>query len=393
MRILMVAHSFPRGDGDLAGAFLWRLGEALVDRGHSVLALAPADRGEVGAARLGNVEVRRIRYAAPHRETLAYRGTMHREAATPLGALKFWKLVRALAGAVTAECLTGGIHVIHAHWWVPGGVATRLAERRGRPVVLTLHGTDVALARRLPLGRTFRGGVLDHAATVTAVSSFLAAEAAQALGVTRDRIPLTPMPLALGRMADLDAARSGAIFVGRLTRQKGVHDLLDALGILRKQGLALDLTIVGDGPERAALKAQARALGLPAQFTGFVAPELVADHLSDKRVLVLPSTDEGLGLVVAEALTQGVPVVATRSGGIPDLLSDPAAGILVPPGGPPALAQAIRAVMTDDRYRVGAYRAGRVLADRLSPEKVAEQYEGLYARARGSRTSVVGARA
>jgi glycosyltransferase involved in cell wall biosynthesis len=196
------------------------------------------------------------------------------------------------------------------------------------------------------------------------------------------------MPLALGIGADPDQARAGAIFVGRLTRQKGVHDLLEALAILRREGRPLDLTIVGDGPERANLKARARALGLPVTFTGEVTPDEVAYHLRDKRVFVLPSLEEGLGLVVAEALTQGVPVVATRSGGIPDLLVDPESGLLVPPSSPPALADAIRAVVTDDRFKVGAWRAGRILADRLSAEKVAEQFEGIYTRTRGSRTSL-----
>jgi glycosyltransferase involved in cell wall biosynthesis len=195
------------------------------------------------------------------------------------------------------------------------------------------------------------------------------------------------MPLALGIGVDPDAARSGAIFVGRLTRQKGVHDLLDAIAILRRQGRPLDLTIVGDGPERANLKARAMALGLNVTFTGFVAPEQVASHLRDKRVFVLPSHEEGLGLAVAEALTQGVPVVATASGGVPDLMVDPEAGILVPPDQPADLSAAIRAVTMSDRFRVGALRAGRILADRLSPEKVAEGFEAIYARARGSRAS------
>jgi glycosyltransferase involved in cell wall biosynthesis len=387
MRILMVTHNFPRVAGDVAGAFLWRLAEALVDRGHSVLVIAPADRGEVGSPTLGRVEVQRVRYATGG-ETLAYAGDMHaRTLANPFAAARFWSLVRQLERAVSLECGRGEVHVVHAHWWIPAGLATRRARRHGRPVVLTLHGTDVALARRVPGGRWLMRRVLRHAASVTAVSTHLAAAAAAVLGLARDRIPVTPMPLALARTADPDAARSGAVFVGRLTRAKGLHDLLDALALLKRQGLAADLTVVGDGPERAALKAQARALALPVHFVGFVAPEMVADYLQDKRVFALPARDEGLGLVVAEALTQGVPVVATRSGGIPDLIPDPEAGVLVPPGDVPALARALRTVLTDERFRVGALRAGRILADRLAPEAVAERFEHLYLQARGARAS------
>lgn len=384
----MAAHSFPRGEGDVAGAFIWRLAEALVGRGHGVTVVAPADRGEVGEPMLGKVRVRRFRYAPARHEILAYQGVMHRLAASPMGAIAFAQLVRAMGRTVAEEVRSQAAHVIHAHWWIPGGFAVQRADRGGRPYIVTLHGTDVALVRKLRFLRGLMRSVLRPAATVTAVSSFLAAEAAQVLAVPVNTIPLTPMPLALGAHADPDAARHGAIFVGRLTKQKGVSYLLDALAILKREGMAIDLTVVGDGPERPPLKAQARALGLNVTFTGFVAPDTVASHLRDKRVFVLPAVDEGLGLVVAEALTQGVPVVATRSGGIPDLLYDPDAGMLVPPNNPASMARAIREVMTEERYKVGAVRAGRVLAERLSAEKVAERFEAIYQKTRGSRQSI-----
>lgn len=391
----MAAHSFPRVEGDIAGAFLWRLAEALAARGHGVLVLAPADRGDVGPTTLGSVEVRRLRYASPARETLAYHGTMDSDVGRSLpAALAFALLVRAFRHAIAQECRRGAVHLVHAHWWVPAGLAAAFTERHGRPLIVTLHGTDVAVAHRVPGGRRLMAAVLRRAATVTAVSSYLALDAAEALGTSMQTIPLTPMPIAMTRFPDPDAARGGAVFVGRLTRQKGVHYLLEALAILKRGGLSIDLTVVGDGPERTALKAQAIALALPVIFTGFVPPEQVGEHLAGKRVFVLPSIHEGLGLVVAEALALGVPVVATRSGGIPDLMKDPEAGALVPPGEPAALAQAIRMVYQEDRFAIGALRAGKALAERLAPEHVAERLEAIYTAARGrlSRPSLAGAR-
>lgn len=389
MRILMVAHSFPRMEGDVAGAFLGRLAEALIDRGHELRVIAPADRGDCGAPMLGRIAVRRVRYATPARETLAYRGTMHADTArSPLAALAFASLVRATSRAIAEECAGGGVHLVHAHWWVPGGLSAVLANRHSRPLVVTLHGSDVRLAHRVPGARLAMGAVLRRAALVTAVSSFLADRAALAAGIPRAKIPVTPMPLAgIGPVTPAIGVTSGVVFVGRLTKQKGVTYLLEALALLRKQGLPLDLTIVGDGPERVALKAQARALAVPSVFTGFVEPELVADHLAAKRVLVLPSIEEGLGLVVAEALAQGVPVVATRSGGIPDLLTEDSAGELVPPADVPALAAAIKKVVTDDSYLTGAVNAGRALLARLSPAASAAAFEAVYAEARGRRVS------
>ncbi len=379
----MVAHSFPRFDGDVAGAFVGRLAQALAARGHAVTAIAPADRGERGAPTLGRVAVRRIRYAAPARETLAYQGTMHRTAATnPLAALTFLALVQSLAAAVGEECRAAPVDVVHAHWWVPGGAATALASRRGRPFVVTLHGTDVALSRKLPGGAWLMGAVLRRAAAVTAVSSALAESAARALGRPAREIPLTPMPLAPAAAAPPGerGERRGVVFVGRLTRQKRVGDLLEALAILAQRGRRLELTVVGDGPERAALEVRAARADLAGTvtFTGAVPPEAVAGHLASKRLFVLPSVDEGLGLAVAEALVAGVPVVATRSGGIPDLLTEPEAGELVPPGDAAALADAISRVAAEARYLAGAGRAGRALLERLSPETVAANVESVY---------------
>src|SRR5437016_2021877 len=103
MRIVMAAHSFPRGEGDVAGAFIWRFAQAMVDRGHAISVVAPADRGDVGADSLGKVRVRRFRYAPAAQETLAYQGNMQRLAASPLGALLFWRMIRAMGRTVTEE--------------------------------------------------------------------------------------------------------------------------------------------------------------------------------------------------------------------------------------------------------------------------------------------------
>lgn len=381
----MVAHAFPRWESDFAGAFVWRLAQALAERGHRVTAIAPADRGETGAPTLGDVRVRRVRYADPERETLAYHGAMHQEAAHTLGAaLAFGGLLRAFLVAVEEECARGAADIVHAHWWVPGGVAAALARRAVCPLVVTLHGTDVALASKVPGARAAFGALVRHAAATTAVSRALAESAASAAGRPLESIPVTPMPLVLqpapSRAAD---RRHGVVFVGRLTAQKRVGVLLDALGILSGRGQRLGLTVVGDGPERWVLETRAMRPDLHGlvRFAGQVPPERVHDHLATARLLVLPSVDEGLGLVLAEALVAGVPVVGARSGGIPDLLTDPDAGALFAPDDPVSLADAMSKVTGDPRYLAGARRAGHVLAEWLSPAAVAARFEEIYAGA------------
>ena len=386
MNVVMATHDFPRAEGDLPGASIWRLAAGLVDRGHTVTVVAPADHGDVGEPMLGRVRVRRFRYGIPSQEFLSYQGPMRRRALTPLGLVAFARLVRAMGRAVTEEVRATTAHVIHAHYWCPAGLAVRLSDRASRPYVVTMHGTGLTLPRHVPLGLTAMSWVLRPAAVVTGVSSQLTTSAAKALDVPAASIPVTPMPLALGRSPDPDAARHGVIYAGRLSRDRGVNLLLEAASILKREGFPIDLTIVGDGPERAALKAQAMALGVPVAFTGYIASDLVAGYLRDKRACVFPALESERSLLIAEALIQGVPVVATRVGAAPDLLYDPDAGIVVPPGDPLALAVALRMVLREERFRVGAYRCGRALATKLSAESVAAQFEGIYQAARGRRS-------
>lgn len=138
------------------------------------------------------------------------------------------------------------------------------------------------------------------------------------------------------------------VFVGRLVRQKGVHTLVRAMEHLR----ARDATVLlaGDGPERDSLQRSAAASGSGSRLKimGFMAHEEVPAVLAHADVLVLPSVYEELGSIVVEALHSGVPVVASRTGGIPDAIVDGDNGLLVPPEDPVALAAAIDRILEDE---------------------------------------------
>lgn len=164
--------------------------------------------------------------------------------------------------------------------------------------------------------------------------------------------------------------------VARLSGEKGHTHLLRAVAALRESGLDARLTLAGAGPERERLEQEAGELGIAAavRFAGFVAPgaELVA-LLDDADVFVLPSLSEGLPHSVVEAMARGLPVVATRIGGLPELLAD-GAGLVVPPGDPVALAEALGALAADAgaRERLGA-RALAAARERFEPQHVLDE--------------------
>src|SRR6266508_3600823 len=168
-RVVFAAHAFPRHQGDLTGGFLLRLAEALEREGVDVQAVAPAAPGLPARDRLRGVAVRRYRYAPRRAETLAYTGGMHLRAASPTGALALAGLLA--AGALALRRVAAGADLVHAHWWFPGGVQALAAGKR--PLVTTLHGTDVRLARTRPAARAACARVLRASAAITTVSTWL----------------------------------------------------------------------------------------------------------------------------------------------------------------------------------------------------------------------------
>ncbi|MBA2575926.1 MAG: glycosyltransferase, partial [Euzebyaceae bacterium] len=151
-RALALTHVFPRFDGDPSAPFLLTWARALRDAGADLGVVAPHDAGLPGRRDVGGVPVRFVRYT-PRRlerlERLAYRGEMHQIAVRPVGPPLVASLVMTLAAAVRGQLRSGRPDVLHVHWWLPGAVAARLA-RPGAPVVVTVHGTDVALVESRP---------------------------------------------------------------------------------------------------------------------------------------------------------------------------------------------------------------------------------------------------
>jgi glycosyltransferase involved in cell wall biosynthesis len=215
-----------------------------------------------------------------------------------------------------------------------------------------VHGTDVNVVLKTAPARAIASLLLPEADAIVAVSRALAEELAH-LGVPRDRLHVVPngvdptlfhprdrssARLALGVPGDADIV----LFVGRLEPQKGVHELLDAFERVRARAPRALLVLAGDGVDLEAVRARvSRWAPAAVRLLGATEHARVAEWMSACDVLALPSWAEGTPNVVLEALASGRPVVATRVGGIPDVLRDERAGILVPPRDVSALADAL----------------------------------------------------
>ena len=375
----VLTHAYPRYDGDVAGAFLERLMIELTARGHGMHVVAPADEGRGGPEVRHGVPITRVRYAPARRETLAYRGTAVATARSPAGLIwgisLMWRQARVI-GRLWAE---QRLDLVHANWWVPGGVSAWLA---GRPYIVTLHGMDVVLLEQSAVARVVARRVLHGARAVTAVSSDLADRAARVAGLERERILVQPMPIDAERFTHTSRGGGGVVTVGRLVPRKRFDVLLEALALVRAAGRTLPLTIVGDGPERPRLERRAAELGIAGQvrFVGEIPPPDIPGAIGDADVFAFPALGEGFGLVAAEALLCGVPVVAARDGGgVVDIVPESGPGRLVT-ADPRAFARALGELASDPDARRLAAAAGAALRRRLEPAGVAECFAALYQR-------------
>lgn len=384
MKVLFFTHSFPRYPGDAAGSFILRLAVALQRRDIGIHVVAPGADGLAANDMVDGVGISRFRYAPRKYETLAYTGTMAQDVASS------WMGKAALAGYVGGAFVAGlrasrsfVPDVIHAHWWFPSGlVAGAVAGIVSKPLVTTMHGTDVRLARDIKAALPLFKRVMRQSSRVTVVSTWLGDEANS---VMPGCMPIVaPMPVApLTFFPSANRAQNRLLFVGRLNAQKGLGYLIEALALLSDDVL---LDVVGDGPDRATLRTLASDCGVAARIVwhGHLDQHALPAMYGAATALVVPSTDEGLGLVAAEALMCETPVIAFRSGGLTDIVEHERTGLLVPPGDVTGLAAAVRRTLADPAEAHTLAAAGNTaVTAAFSDVAAAERYADIYSSIAG----------
>jgi glycosyltransferase involved in cell wall biosynthesis len=335
MRIAVLTTSYPRYEGDPAGVFVADAVEQLRRRGVDVEVVSPASFRHYGIAYGAGVV-----------------GNLRREP---------WKgaLVPAMLGSFARAARRGAqdADLVHAHWLPAGAVALTT----GKPFVVQLWGTDVELARRAkPLARR----VLDRARLVVCASTALA-DSARELGAREVRV--IPSGVDVPEGVGDPAAPPEVLFVGRLSPEKGILDLVQAAD-------GMELVVAGDGPLRD------RVPGA----RGLVPHDELGPLYERAAVVAVPSHREGFGVACLEAMAYGRPVAASAVGGLLDLVVDGETGLLVPPRDVPALRAALERLLGDAelRRRLGEAARERVRERFAWPpvtEATIEAYEAALA--------------
>jgi glycosyltransferase involved in cell wall biosynthesis len=310
MKVAVLTTSYPRYEGDAAGPFVADAVEQLRKRGLEVDVVSPASFRHYGIA-----------YGA------GVMGNLRRD---PWRAAMLPAFLGSFARA--ARRAARDADLVHAHWLPSGAVALTT----GKPFVVQLWGTDVELARR---AQGLARRVLARARLTICASNALA-DSARELGAKEVRV--IPSAVELPERVAEPADPPEVLFVGRLSPEKGILDLVQAAD-------GIPLTVAGDGPLRD------RVPGA----LGFVPHHALSPLYERAAVVAVPSHREGFGVACAEAMAHARPVVASAVGGLLDLVVDGETGVLVPPRDVPALRGALEGLLADPSLRRRLGEAGR----------------------------------
>jgi glycogen(starch) synthase len=290
-----------------------------------------------------------------------------------------------------------GISIAHIHYSSANySTVTRALDATGTPWVSTFHGSDIAVNLNDPACAAVMRDVVGHAQAVSTVSESLRADAAAAFPAVADNISVVHNSVGEGLIqaaADADSsgtpthdqiAHPSALFVGNLIRRKGVDVLLKAWATLIKSESAARawvLSIAGDGVEMDPLVNLAKSLGIDesVHFLGMVPRADLPALMTSASITIVPSRSEPFGLVAAEAEVFGRAIVASATGGLAEIVQDGVTGLLVPPDDAPALAAALRRLVSNPGLRRRLGTAARKHATReFSPEAMVRKYTSLY---------------
>jgi len=363
-RVLVVTSTFPRWQGDTEPPFVFELCRRLVDE-FDILVLAPHAEGTKQFERMDGIDVTRFRYFFPRWEKLAYQGGI-------LANLKqshwcyfllpffFASQLIALLRILRHE----HIDLIHAHWLIPQGLSVAIAGlfvRKMPPLICTSHGGDLlglkgqllTLMKRWVIRCTSQLTVVSHTMMNCALALGAKSEQLQTISMGVDtKILFAPSP-------NKSRADNEVLFVGRLVEKKGVEYLLDAMPEIVKQLPKTRLSIVGSGPLENALKSKVHRLGIAnavifhSAVNNSQLPELYrrATIFVAPSIVTIQGDQEGLGLVLVEALACECPVVASDLPAIRDVIIEGVTGLRVPEKSPGALAKAILKLLTESDLR------------------------------------------
>jgi N-acetyl-alpha-D-glucosaminyl L-malate synthase BshA len=358
-----------------SGAIATELGIELAQRGH---------------------EIHFISYAQPFRlPHFMERVYFHEVETTRYPLFEHNNYSLSLAAMMHEVAIRARLDLLHVHYAIPHATSAWIAremlgEKHPLKIVTTLHGTDITLVGQERSYFDITRFSIQKSDGITAVSDYLKRETVERFNVPGDSIEVIHNFVEPGlydraaykchKDAFLPPGEMLVMHVSNFRPVKRIADVVRIFARIHKQ-VPSKLVFVGDGPERPVATAEADALGITDRVIFLGKQDSVAELLACADLLLLPSASESFGLVALEAMASGVPVVASRAGGVPEVVEDGVTGHLGEIGDVEAMADAGIDILSDDRKWVRMSIAARQVAtERFGSNVVVPQYERYYER-------------
>lgn len=348
--VLVLASTYPRWKDDATPKFVESLCRGLAEQGMKITVLAPHFEGARKSEVLNGINVYRFKYAPEKYETLAYQGGMlNNVKKNTLSKLLLLSFLFSEALYVIRLVFKLKINIIHAHWLIPQGLVAVIVKKiilwKRISVLVTAHGSDIHAIKNFTYNY-LKDWVCKNSDGATAVSNAVATHMDKANNLFVRSMGVDAKYHFLPPVSD---DRRHLLFVGRLIDKKGCDVLLMAFNEVLKNHPSLMLKIIGNGPEEASLKELCKTLEITknVEFIGGLPQEKLTKWYQSAKIFIMPSLQEGLGLVAAEAMACECPVIASNLDTITDLIKHNVDGLLVNSNDSQALAEAIKTLTED----------------------------------------------
>lgn len=392
MKIIILTSSFPYGQGDFHGKFIYHQALGQVRLGNEVHVICPHFPGRAFEETIDGIRVHRFAYFYPYRfQRLSTETGMYLSLSRSF--LAWFQLpIFLISEWYAANRVVSRFHidVIHSHWIVPQGFAGVVCKiTRHKPHLVSSHVADAQVFVKWRSLKPLLRLILSGTDMLTTNSTFTKNIIGNLLPVPCPVrvIPMGVVPVEPDWSGKPDPNAPRILYVGRLIEWKGIDTLIRAMGSVVRAKPDAILTIVGSGEEQGHLESLSRDLGIAdhVHFAGQVSDDQLSNLYSCSTVLVLPSQSsrgfvmEGLGVVLLEAMSHGVPVIGSNTGGIPDIIDDGKNGSLFPAGDDKVLAEKILCIVSDPekarRFRGEGYETVRL---RFSWDAISEKFSEAY---------------
>jgi len=365
LKVAICTTNFPRWQGDFRVPFILEAARAISHHGNEVKVLTMHTPGASTHEYFDEIEVFRAKYLPEKLEVLQKdasgipeawrRGFLPKLATIPF-LLRFILLIAKQAK---------GSDIIHCNWSLSGLAAYLSKFVHKTPYIITVQGSDVFKTINIPVVRNVIGLALRKASHIIALSNELK-NATIRFGVPAERITVIPNGVNISQfpVGPKDGRKNQLLFVGSLIERKGVSYLIEAMSVLKASYPDLQLIIVGEGKDRNVLEALTKQLDLDGNITfiGTQSQEHVSELMRESRLFILPSIEEGQGVVLVEALASGTPCIGSRVGGIPDVIM-PEVGKVVDARDVQGLSEAIESFLFDDDLWKATSKNARIRAE------------------------------